>query len=235
MPRSGTTLTEQILAAHAQVYGAGERRALAETVARMAQGTPREAMGQIAALTQSALDAAAEPYLTELRGLDPSADRIVDKMPGNFLYLGIASLLFPKARFIHCTRDPRDIGLSIFSHRFYGEHGYAHDLADLGWYIGQHDRLMAHWRTALPNPILTVRLADWVEDFDGTLARVLTFLDLPYDPACNNFYQQETRVRTVSRKQVRQPINARGIDRWQPYAEHLRPLIIELEKAGLIT
>jgi hypothetical protein len=89
-------------------------------------------------------------------------------MPGNFSYLGLVALMLPGAKIIYCARDPRDIGLSIFTFRFYGYHPYAHDLADLGWYLAQHERLIAHWRAALPNSVLTVRLEDWVGDFAGT-------------------------------------------------------------------
>jgi hypothetical protein len=160
---------------------------------------------------------------------------VIDKMPGNFNYLGCIALLLPGARIIHCVRDPRDIGLSIFTFRFYGHHPYAHDLADLGWYIGQHERLMAHWRTVLPNSILNVRLDDWVRDFHGTLARVLEFLDLPYDAACERFHTGGRQVRTVSRAQVAQPVNARGLGRWRPYAAHLAPLIAELEAAFVLS
>ena len=91
---------------------------------------------------------------------------------------------------------------------------------------------MAHWKSALPNPILTVRLSDWVADFDGTLMRVLDHLDLPADANCARFYESDARVRTVSATQVRQPVNARGLGRWRRYASHLAPLIAELEKAG---
>ena len=155
-------------------------------------------------------------------------------MPGNFNFLGLAALMLPGARIIHCVRDPRDIGLSIFTFRFYGYHPYAHDLGDLGWYIAQHDRLMAHWREALPNPILTLALKDWVEDFDGTLRRVLDFIELPYDPACERFYESESRVRTVSRAQVKQPVNARGLGRWRRYAGQLQPLIDALTENGVV-
>jgi hypothetical protein len=232
MPRSGTTLVEQILAAHRDVHGAGERAALEQAVAALG-GSPE----RIATLDGNTLDRAAAAYLAELHQLAPEARRIVDKMPGNFLHLGLVGLMLPGARIIHCVRDPRDIGLSIFTFRFHGAHGYAHDLGDLGWYIGQHDRLMAHWKSALPNPILpnpilTVRLADWVGDFDGTLARVLAHLDLPPDANCARFHEAETRVRTVSRAQVRQPVNARGLGRWRAYAAELQPLIVELERAG---
>ena len=235
MPRSGTTLCEQILAAHAQVYGAGERGALGQMFAAFGGGhdTPA-AVRRITELSATTLDAAAARYLADLHALAPDKTRIVDKMPGNYLYLGLVGLMLPGARIIHCVRDPRDIGLSIFTFRFHGHHGYAHDLADLGWTIARQARLMAHWRAALPNPVLTVKLADWVTDFAGTLARVLAHIGLPPDPACERFYETGSRVRTVSRAQVGQPVNARGLGRWRTYAARLAPLIAEFEQAGAL-
>ena len=233
MPRSGTTLCEQILAAHAQAHGAGERSALPRAFAALGrEGDAAASVQRIAAFDAPVLDEVASRYLAELHALAPGKTRIVDKLPGNFSYLGLAGLMLPGAKIIYCARDPRDIGLSIFTFRFHGNHGYAHDLGDLGWYIGQHDRLMAHWQSALPNPILTVKLSDWVEDFDGTLARVLAHVDLPHDPNCARFYEGDSRVRTVSYAQVRQPINSRGLGRWRSYAHELAPLIAELESAG---
>jgi len=235
LPRSGTTLIEQILSAHKDVYGAGERTALGEMAAQLGGGASGvQRVCRIAALDAAALDAAAATYLGALHNLAPGACRIVDKMPCNELHLGLVALMLPGARIIQCCRDPRDVGLSIFTFRFHGHHPYAHDLGDLGWYIAEHDRLCAHWRQALPNPILRVHLHDWVHDFDTTLARVLRFLDLPDDPACARFHTLERRVRTVSRTQVRQPINASGLGRWHAYAHHLAPLISELEKAGCL-
>jgi hypothetical protein len=143
---------------------------------------------RVAGLGSTELDDAAQTYLAELHQIAPSAARVVDKMPGNSNFLGLAALMLPGARIIHCIRDPRDIGLSIFTYRFYGYHPYAHDLADLGWYIAEHERLIAHWRATLPNPFLTLHLKDWVEDFAGTLHRVLDFLGLPYDAACERFF-----------------------------------------------
>jgi hypothetical protein len=233
MPRSGTSLCEQILAAHADVYGAGERTALVHAFARLG-GNAADAPARIAALDAATLDDAAQNYLSELSALAPGKSRIVDKMPGNELYLGLAGLMLPGAKVIHCVRDPRDIGLSIWTFRFHGEHPYAHDLADLGWTIAQRARVMAHWRAVLPNPILTLALQDWVRDFDGTLARLLAHLDLPPDPACARFYEVDREVRTVSSAQVRQPIHARGLGRWRPYAAELAPLIAELEAAGML-
>ena len=235
MPRSGTTLLEQILSAHPQVHGAGERVALAAEADRLG-GTQESSSGprRIAALGAAALDAAASRYLRELHGLAPDASRIVDKMPCNFRHLGLVGLMLPGARIISCVRDPRDIGLSIFTYRFYGQHAYAHDLSDLGWYIAQQRRLMAHWQAVLPNPVLSVKLAVWIEDFSRTLRRVLTFLDLPYDAACEHSHESKRRVRTVSRAQVMEPINGRGLDRWKIYERHLAPLIVSLQQEGAL-
>jgi hypothetical protein len=232
MPRTGTTLCEQILAAHAEVHGAGERWALGEAFGALGGGFGPESVHRLGGLDAAALNAAAAAYLAALQALAPEKTRIVDKMPGNSLYLGLVGLMLPGAKIIHCDRDPRDIGLSIFTFRFYGAHGYAHDLADLGWTIGERGRLMAHWKAALPNPILTVCLSDWVEDFDATLARVLAHVELPPDPSCARFYERDSHAGTVSRAQVREPVNARGLGRWPTYAKELAPLIAELERAG---
>jgi tetratricopeptide (TPR) repeat protein len=234
MPRSGTTLAEQIIGAHPQAHAAGERSALGRLAWRLGGGETPESAARIAALDRATLDAEAQTYPQELRALAPDKARIVDKMPANFQYVWLIAVLFPGARIIHCVRDPRDIGYSIFTFRFYGAHGYAHDLADLGWMIGEQVRVMKHWQAALPLPILTLRLDDWIADFDATLSRVLGFLDLPPDPACAHFHESDSRVRTVSRSQVRQPINARGLGRWRRNAQGLAPLIAELERAGAL-
>jgi Tfp pilus assembly protein PilF len=233
MPRSGTTLCEQILAAHRDVHGAGERMALPRMVPALGGGNDDAAsVRRIAGHEAATLDAAAARYLADLHALAPDKARIVDKLPGNYAYIGLITQMLPRAKIIYCARDPRDIGLSIFTFRFHGHHPYAHDLADLGWYIGQHAKLMDHWRAVLPEAIITVRLADWVEDFDGTLKRVLAHVGLPADPNCARFYEGESRVRTVSYAQVRQPVNARGLGRWKTYAAELAPLISELAVAG---
>jgi tetratricopeptide (TPR) repeat protein len=234
MPRSGTTLAEQILGAHAQGFPAGERSELRQTFQALAGGTDAAAVPRLSALPAPALDRAAEAYLNELHALAPEKTRIVDKMPGNAHYLALVGLMLPGARIIHCVRDPRDIGLSIFTHRFLGHHAYAHDLSDLAWMIAQTQRLMDHWKRVLPAPILTVALHEWVEDFDATLDRVLTHVGLPHDPGCAEFYKSDAPVRTASRYQVRQPVNARGLGRWKNYAEELAPLIAELNATGAL-
>jgi Flp pilus assembly protein TadD len=235
MPRSGTTLTEQILAAHPMVHGAGERLEVHGLLMRLGGGVlTRASVEHLAALDAAALSSAAGTFLAALHGLAPQARLITDKMPGNGLHLGFLATLLPGARVIRCTRDPRDIGLSIFQRRFFGYHPYAHDLADLGWYIGQHEALMRHWQAVLPHPMLTIALTDWIDDFDATLARLLDFLGLPPDPACARFHELHRSVATASRDQVRRPINRAGLDRWREYETELQPMIAELAAAGLL-
>ena len=235
MPRSGTTLTEHILNAHRDVHGAGELPGLHRLAVRLAgSAETATSVKRLAELDAATLDREAEAYLGELRALAPAARYVVDKMPANARLLGFIACLLPRARIIHCVRDPRDIGLSIYKLRFFGYHPYAHDLSDLGFAIAEHFRLMAHWRSVLPGRILDIALTDWVEDFAGTLERVLQFLGLPYDKACERFYEQKRKVRTASTQQVRKPINTRGIDRWRGYADQLAPLIAELEAHGVL-
>jgi hypothetical protein len=235
MPRSGTTLAEQILAAHPHVFGAGERHALGELAHRLGGRLRDPAWAdRIASLEPTRLDAAAADYLRELHALAPRATRIIDKMPSNFQLLGLTARLFPCARIIHCVRDPRDIGFSIYSRRFEAAHPYAHDLDDLGWYIGWQAALMRHWQVALPIPILKLHLHEWIRDFDRTLRRVFDFLDLPYDPACARFYELDREVKTASRDQVRRPVNDDGMGRWRPYQRQLLPLITALQQSGLL-
>ena len=211
MPRSGTTLIEQILAAHPQVHGAGERTAIGTLFTALGgRGGDAAAVERIAGLGTMELDAVVAPYLTALHALAPTAQRIVDKMPGNYRLLGLIALLLPGARIIHCRRDPRDIGLSIFTFRFFGYHPYAHDLADLGWTIAEQDRLMAHWRTALPNPILPVELADWVTDFDATLHRVLDFSIFPTIPPARISTRSSAMCRPSAARRCASPCTGAG-------------------------
>ncbi len=233
LPRTGTTLLEQILSAHPLVHGAGERLAVRETLARLtgtlAAGT---AMTRAAALDAATLTAASAGYLADLHAVAPRAECVLDKMPDNVFQLGFLATLLPGARFICCIRDLRDVGTSIFQHRFIGYHPYAHDLADLGWYIAKHQSLLEHWRASLPSPMLMLDHAEWIVDFGATLRRVLRFLDLPYDRACERFFEHDRRIGTASRAQVRRPINAAGVGRWREYAEQLAPMLRELPPAS---
>jgi Flp pilus assembly protein TadD len=235
LPRSGTTLTEQILASHRDAHGGGERPALHDLIlARTGTALRAESARRLAAFDAAALDEMAAGFLAGLRREAASdARRITDKMPANALHLGFIARLLPRARIILCTRDPRDIALSIFQLRFFGYHPYAHDLADLAWYIAEHERLMAHWRRVLPpGHLMEVALTDWTDDFAGTLARVLEFVDLPHDPACERFHENTRLVRTASAAQIREKVHRRGIGRWRGYAAELAPVLEALGMDG---
>ncbi len=233
LPRTGTTLLEQILSAHPMVHGAGERLAVRETLVRLTGSREAATATALAAtLDEPVLTASSRAFLAELHALAPDAALVLDKMPDNVFQLGFIATLLPAARVICCTRDLRDVGASIFGHRFLGHHPYAHDLSDLGWYMARQQQLLSHWRSVLPQPMLTLDHAEWLDDFDGTLRRVLAFLDLPFDAACQRYFEQDRTVGTASRAQVRQPINRAGVGRWHEYREQLAPMLRELP-AGL--
>ncbi len=224
LPRSGTTLAEHILSAHPDVHGAGERMGVLEAAGRLGGSVlDPESPRRVAGSSQAALAAEGARYLA---GLGGRARVVLDKMPANDMQLGLISAMLPGARVIHCRRDLRATGFSIYRRHLSGYHPYAHDLGNLGWWMTAQRRLMAHWASVLPVPMLELNLEDWQRDFRGTLARVLAFLGLPYDAACERFHLQERVVRTASRDQVRRPVGA-GED-WRPYEAWLGAMIAEL-------
>ncbi|SLM48873.1 putative Sulfotransferase [Nitrospira japonica] len=229
LPRSGTTLVEQILAAHPLMHGAGELPDLARLAGQSVAGqdiAPWQAAYQLTDEMTSRL--LAHEYLRALRrNAPPDCPRISDKQPLNFFHLAFAALLFPNARVIHCRRDAKDNALSIWMENFNPDQRYATDFADLAFFRSQYERLMAHWHTALPLTIHDVQYEDVVADLEGQARRLMSFLGAPWDDRCLNFHQQERAVQTPSRWQVRQPIYTKSVGRWKHYAPHLP----ELEKA----
>jgi tetratricopeptide (TPR) repeat protein len=224
MPRSGTTLAEQILASHPEVFGAGElpywnSAASAYTASRSSDdglnGVPDEPN----------LRALADEYLKRLDELSPDALRVVDKMPGNFLYLGLIHRALPGARIIHMRRNPIDTCLSIYFQNFGPVHSYANDLKDLAHYYGEYLRLMEHWRLNLPpNAILDVPYEGLVEDQEGWSRKMVEFIGLPWDPACLEFHQTPRTVSTFSKWQARQKISGSSVERWRNYEKFVGPL-----------
>ncbi len=225
MPRSGTSLIEQILAAHPAVYAAGEVEELGRITGELAGGNPAAWPARAAALDAGSLEALAQRWLHPLTQAAGGAQRIVDKMPHNFEKLGLIALLFPKARVIHIQRDPRDICLSIFFHSFTGYHPYANDLEDLARHYLYYHRLMAHWRAVLPLPLLELRYEDLIAEPDAHIRRLLAFAGLPWDAQVEQFHASRRQVLTASRFQVREPIHRRAAGRWQRYARQLAPLV----------
>lgn len=226
MPRSGTTLVEQIISSHPSVFGAGELTDLQEISARMESNrdfTPPYPLC-LFNMPQQQLAAEAEWYLARRREQAPDALRVTDKMPANFLLLGLIPRLFPNARIIHCVRDPRDVCLSCYFADFASRPPYAYDLEDLGFFHRIHDRLMEHWRAVVPARIMQVRYEDLVARPEELSRSLLDFCGLDWDERCMRYFENNRAVRTSSGWQVRQPIYTSSIGRWRNYAKHLAPL-----------
>jgi tetratricopeptide (TPR) repeat protein len=230
MPRSGTTLVEQIIASHSAAHGAGELPHIANAAHRLPVllrvGLPYPEC--VAEADADTLDGLAEQVHGRLRALAPAAERVTDKMPGNFLHLGLIALLFPAARVIHCVRDPMDTCLSCYFHDFDGAHPYASDLGFLGRYHRDYRRLMAHWKGVLDIPILDVRYEDLVDRPEPGMRELIDFCGLPWEDACLRFFETGREVHTASHDQVRRPIYRDAVGRWRRYEGHLAPLVAAL-------
>jgi len=227
MPRSGTTLLEQMLACHAQVYGAGELNLLSSVVKSIWSDKGDVYPLGSNLLSSEMLRSAGESYVKkagELADADVVA-RITDKMPQNFLYIGVIKLLFSGAYIIHCRRDPLDTCLSCFKNYFSIGHRYSFDLHELGQYYRLYQLLMDHWHEVLPGYILDVDYEALVNDQAGQLKRILEFCDLPWDDACLKFHESDRAAMTASSTQVKKPLYRSGIGYWRHYEPYLQPLI----------
>ena len=228
MPRSGTTLVEQILASHPQVFGAGELELLPRLVARRG-GRSGVEVGT-ADLSAATVHHLGTEYLAGLRRLAPGAKRITDKMPANFALVGFIHLALPEARIIHVRRNAIDTCVSCFSTLFTVGHAYTYDLGELGRYYRAYQEMMEHWQKALPaGVILDVAYEDVVADLDAQARRMLAHCGLPWDAACLAFYQTKRAVRTASAAQVRRPVYETSIGRWRADPGSLQPLLQALD------
>lgn len=217
MPRSGTSLTEQILASHPQVHGAGELLYWIFAADAERAAAPERRAATIAELGRA--------YLEGLAKRAPDASRIVDKLPVNFRHIGLIHAALPGARFIHLERSALDTCLSVYFQGFSAAHPYATDFGDLAHYYQEYRRLMAHWRTVLtPQTLLEVRYEDLVEDPEGWSRRMLAHIGLAWDPRCLEFHRTTRPVLTASNWQVRQPIGKGSVERWRRYERFLGPL-----------
>lgn len=220
MPRSGTSLAEQILASHPAVFGAGElsfwkTASLQVGSAALEGGFDGRVLAKLA-----------DEYLQLLTGLSLDASRVVDKMPANFAHLGMIHAALPNARFIHMCRNPIDTCLSIYFQNFHVAHSYANDLEDLAHYHHEYQLLMQHWRSILPpSAILDVPYEALVADQETWSRKMVDFVGLPWDAACIDFHQTNRRVSTFSKWQVRQKISKTSVERWRNYAPFVGPLM----------
>ena len=227
MPRSGTTLTEQICASHPDVHGAGELSKLRRIANGIGfGGRSNVQFGEsVATITPDLTRTLAEGHLAYLRERAPDALRIVDKMPHNFELVGLIGILFPKARIIHCRRDAIDNCVSCFVLQFSDAHSYSADLQTLGLYYREYDRLMRHWNNIFPGRIFENRYETLIDNQEAQSRRLIDYLGLPWDDACLSFFDREGSVNTYSRWQVRQPIYKSSVKRWKNYESEIQPLI----------
>ncbi len=221
MPRSGTSLVEQIAASHSRVFGAGELAALGEiweTLSAHNRGRPVEKWD--AAFARRLADR----HMRSLHALGNGAVRIIDKMPDNIFFLWLIAALFPKARIILCRRDLRDVCLSCFFHHFTEQHLYAYDLVDCGARALEVERLATYWLQVLPLDILAIDYEKLVSDPEAESRRLIEFLGLEWEPACLDFYLTERTILTASAWQVRQPLYTHSVGRWRHYERYLKAL-----------
>ncbi len=223
MPRSGTTLVEQILASHPQAFGAGEPMYLHQLLAQGHLGA--DFPDSMPRLKPDDFRRFAGFYVTRLKALAPEAMRIIDKLPTNFVITGLIHLALPRARIIHVKRDPLDTCLSCFSNLFSQQIDYSYDLGELGRYYRGYAALMAHWHRVLPpGTILDVTYEKLIANFESEARRIVAHIGLEWDPACLAFHRTKRVVHTLSAAQVREPIYTRAVGRAAPYAGYLEPL-----------
>jgi tetratricopeptide (TPR) repeat protein len=232
LPRSGTTLVEQVLASHPRIHGAGELRLARQTfeaipAALDREKTPLDCVPHLDAATVRRL---AGPYLDRLQALDGGgAERVVDKMPDNYLYLGLLAVLFPRATFIHCRRDLRDVAVSCWMTDFRSIR-WANDPEHIAGRFRQYRRLMDHWQAVLPVPVYQVDYEETVTDLEGVARRLVAACGQEWDPACLEFHRTQRPVRTASVTQVREPVYTRSVARWKHYERDLAGLFAALPR-----
>lgn len=226
MIRSGTTLTEQIVSSHPDVVAGGELQHMLEPVQDLLGPGARDLKGAFESgrLTAQSLTRAGSGYVQKLKKLGPKAQRVTDKMPYNFQFLGLIRKMLPGARIVHCVRNPLDTCLSCYFHDFTGSHDYCYDLAHLGHYTRQYQRLMEHWTKTLGIEVFTMDYERFVNDQEAMTRELIDFLGLAWDEACLRFHESGRAAVTWSSEQVREPLYTRSSGRHANYEKHLGPL-----------
>jgi hypothetical protein len=228
MPRSGTSLAEQILASHPDVHGAGELGDLRKVLASVKSTEEESLSGMVPAalldLDASAFSDLGQKYIARIRGYSADAKYITDKMPHNFMQIGLIRTILPNARVIHCTRDPMDNCLSIFKKPLANHHAYSNNMSELGQYYGLYRNLMDHWSETLPGFVYDHSYEELIKSEKEQVSRLLEFCGLDWDDACLEFHKTRRKVRTASNAQVRRPIYTDSVQLWKRYEKQLEPL-----------
>jgi len=242
MPRSGTTLVEQILASHSQVAAGGELHFLQAfilasphlTVPFRPDTIRLPNYSQIALVSDTELQQIAQAYLDATAVLKKGKKHFTDKMPHNFMHIGMIKLLFPKSKVIHCQRDPMDNGLSLYMQDFKTLHPYMYSLKEIGEYYIIYRALMEHWQRLLPGFIHDIRYENLVAEPEQETRRLLAFCGLEWEEACLEFYKLKRHIKTASMGQADQPLYTSSINRWKKYEQHLQPLQKVLREGGIL-
>ncbi|MGN6155331.1 MAG: tetratricopeptide repeat-containing sulfotransferase family protein [Sphingomicrobium sp.] len=228
MPRSGSTLVEQILSSHPDVHGAGEVKYLSQAIGKLRDRLPSlpRYPQMMAKITPAQLDMVGKKYLEALTAGAGGAKRVTDKLLTNYFFVGLIHLLYPKAKFVNTLRDPVDTCLSGFTKLFKDDMPHSYDLTELGRYYCKYRELMEHWQAVLPAGVLTtVRYEDVVADTEGQAKALIDFIGLEWDPRCLEFHKSDRPVKTASVAQVRKPIYKTAVKRWKKYGAGLQPLV----------
>ena len=237
MPRSGSTLVEQILSSHPDVFGAGEVKYLSYALGNLRDRFPSlqkypRMMGKI---TAAQLEIVAKTYLKALTAGAADAKRVTDKLLTNYFFVGLIHLLYPQAKFINTERDPVDTCLSGFTKLFKDDMPHSYDLGELGRYYVKYRELMQYWHEVLPQGALkVVQYEDVVGDTEQEARALIEFLGLEWDPKCLEFHKSERPVKTASVAQVRKPIYNSAVQRWKKYGNGLQPLIDAIETGAAV-
>jgi tetratricopeptide (TPR) repeat protein len=227
MPRSGTTLVEQIISSHPEVHGAGELPCFEHTEQLISSylGSNLRYPLCMPALTPTIAQDLARQYLEHLDTYSADNRHVTDKMPGNYQRIGLIKTLFPNARIIHCLRNPMDTCVSIYCNYFRGTHNYAYDLQELGLFYRQYERLMAHWRRLFGAELHEVQYEELTRNQEKLSRELIAYLGLDWDDRCLEFYNNKRPVQTASKMQVVQPMYTTSVNKWKRYEKYLGPLI----------
>jgi len=229
LPRSGTTLIEQILASHSKIHGAGELRFVSHSFDLFPKelGIDKAPLACLGELTPEAVRGVAQNHLQRLAELNAGAPHIVDKMPDNYMHIGLILTLFPNAKIIHCRRDLRDIAVSCWMTNF-RQIRWACDRETMAHRFTNYTRVMDHWRRVLPGRFMEANYEETVTDLEAAARKLIAFVGLEWEPACLDFHTTQRPVRTASVTQVRQPVHTRSVQRWKNYTDALGPLFEKL-------
>jgi hypothetical protein len=229
MPRSGTSLVEQILASHPDVHGAGELTTLDQVITTYGKTVFKRPYPQfLSQLTDQDCKEMGNAYVKEVRKHNRHQSFITDKMPQNFLFAGVIAMILPKAKIIHCVRNPMDTCLSIFKNHFSRLHAYAYDLHELGHYYRLYQNLMGFWHQIIPDIMHDIHYEKLVRNPETQVRRLLSFCHLKWHDHCLNFHRSARPVLTASTAQVRRAFYRDSVDAWKRYAHNLEPLKQEL-------